>query len=638
MFVIYLRNGRKEILDEPCSGADLASLLHTDRNLAHDAVLTKIDGKLIDLLEVLPNEKRVEIVCCDDPEALPVLRHSCAHLLAAAVKALYPEAKLGVGPATEDGFFYDFQLDKPFVPEDLQRIEEKMREMAQQDTPIVHCVVPRSEAIEILKKQGELFKLRLLEDIADEQVSLYRIGDVYDLCRGPHYPMTSRIGQAFKILKSAGAYWKGDKNQEQMQRIYGTVWPTQEALDAYFLRREEAEKRDHRKIGLEQDLFHLQDLAPGTVFWHTKGWTLYRTLRNFIRGRIEKNGYKEVNTPMLADKILWEKSGHWEKFRENMFVTELEDGRTMAIKPMNCPCHIQIFNQKIVSYRDLPWRMAEFGSCHRYEPSGALHGLMRVRGFVQDDAHIFCTKDQIVSETQRFCELLRGIYKTLGFESFFVKFSDRPAKRAGTDAIWDLAEGALKEAAEAAHLSYQLNPGEGAFYGPKLEFVLKDCLGRDWQCGTLQVDFVLPERLDAWYVTESGEKEHPVMLHRAVLGSLERFLGILIEHYAGRFPTWLAPVQAVVATITEDANPAAEAFAEQLCSVGVRVELDTRNEKISYKVREHSLQKIPYLCIIGRKEAEAGKVTLRRLGEEAQQVMTVNEALEQIKADGKMPE
>lgn len=636
MSLVLLKDGSSRHFDSLVTGKVLAESISKD--LTKKAVLTKIEGVVTDLAAVLPKNQKVEILTLQSPEALEVLRHSAAHVLAKAVKQLYPQAKLAVGPATEDGFFYDFQLEASLVPEDLTRIEEAMHQLIAQDLPFEHVFLPRAEAIAVFERQGEPFKLKLIEGIADEEISVYKLGDLYDLCRGPHLPSTRFIGSAFKITKSSGSYWKGDKNEAPLQRVYGTAWPTKADMEVYFLRLEEAEKRDHRKIGVELDLFHLQDLAPGTVFWHTKGWTLYRTLRNFIRARIEKDGYKEVNTPMLADKILWEKSGHWEKFRENMFVTELEDGRTMAIKPMNCPCHIQIFNQRIVSYRDLPWRMAEFGSCHRYEPSGALHGLMRVRGFVQDDAHIFCTPDQIISETQRFCELLRGIYKALGFESFFVKFSDRPAKRAGTDAIWDLAEGALKKAAEAAHLDYQLNPGEGAFYGPKLEFVLKDCLGRDWQCGTLQVDFVLPERLDAWYVTESGTKEHPVMLHRAVLGSLERFLGILIEHYAGKFPTWLAPVQAVVATITEEANEAAVAFTEQLKAHGLRAEVDLRNEKISYKVREHSLQKVPYLFVLGRREAENGSVTVRRLGSGAQVTLPMAEALAQIEAEARIPD
>lgn len=636
MVSIHLKDGSLQTFDHDISGTELATTISP--NLAKNAVLCKINGVVSDLSRTIPDGAAVEIMTLQSQESLEVLRHSTAHLLAKAIKALFPDAKLAVGPATEDGFFYDFQLNNPFTPENIIQIESKMRELVAQDIPFERIEMSRLEAIAFFKAAHEDFKVEILKTIEDDHVSIYKLDNLYDLCRGPHLPSTRWIGSAFKVTKSSGSYWKGDKTKAQLQRVYGTVWPSQKELDTYFRRIEEAEKRDHRKLGVELDLFHMQDLAPGTIFWHTKGWTLYRTLKNFIRKRIEADGYKEVNTPMLLDRILWEKSGHWEKFKENMFITELEDERIMALKPMNCPCHIQIFNQRIVSYKDLPWRMAEFGSCHRYEPSGALHGLMRVRGFVQDDAHIFCTPAQIISETKKFCELLRGIYKSLGFDQFFVKFSDRPIKRAGSDEIWDLAEKSLKEAATAADLDYTLNPGEGAFYGPKLEFVLKDCLGRDWQCGTLQVDFVLPERLGAEYVTETGAKQHPVMLHRAILGSMERFIGILIENYAGHFPCWLAPIQAVITTITEDANPSAAQFYTRLQQCGIRAELDTRNEKISYKIREHSIQKIPYILVLGKKEIAEGTVTIRQLGSEQQITMKQEEAIETILKKSVIPE
>lgn len=644
MFSLHLKDGSKRSFDHALSGRELAAAISP--GLAKKAILCKVNGVLQDLSSPLPDGSSVEILTRESPDALDVLRHSSAHVLAKAVKELFPNAQLAVGPATEDGFFYDFAVEQPFVPEDCDRLEARMKDIIRRNLSFERLVWSRQEALKFFRERNELFKVRILATLEDDMVSVYKIadpehGDIYDLCRGPHVPSTQCLGEAIKVLKSAGAYWKGDKNEAPLQRIYGTVWPSQDELDSFFRRREEAEKRDHRKLGNELDLFHMQDLSPGAVFWHTKGWTLYRTLRNFVRERLEADGYKEVNTPIIVDKILWEKSGHWEKFRENMFVTELEDGRTMAIKPMNCPCHVQIFNQKLVSYKDLPWRMAEFGSCHRYEPSGALHGLMRVRGFVQDDAHIFCTPQQIVSETRRFCELLRGIYHTLGFDSFFVKFSDRPAKRAGSDDVWDLAESSLKQASQEAGLDFTLNSGEGAFYGPKLEFVLKDCLGRDWQCGTLQLDFVLPERLGATYIQEDGTRAHPVMLHRAVLGSLERFIGILIEHYAGKFPTWLAPVQVVVATITDEVNDYATSLAARLRQAGLRVEMDLRNEKISYKVREHSLQKIPYIFVIGKNEQAEGQVSIRRIDSTDQPVVSIEEAIRTVQEDirqGRNPE
>lgn len=619
MFSVKLKNGSCKQFEEQITGAGLANSIF--QSLAKEAILCKVNGVVLGLDSIIPDGSSVEILTLKSIDSLEVIRHSTAHLLAKAVKELFPEAKLAVGPSTEDGFFYDFHTLHPFIPEDIINIENKMKDLIKKDIKFERLEMTKDEALALFEKNGEFLKVDLLKGIDEEKVSVYKLGDVFDLCRGPHIPSTKFLANCFKITKISGSYWKGNQNNQSLQRLYGTAWACKEDLEAYFLRLEEAEKRDHRKIGIEQDLFHIQDIAPGSIFWHTKGWVLYRLLKNFIRSKIEKDGYKEVNTPTIVDRVLWERSGHWEKFKENMFVSELEDGRVMALKPMNCPCHIQIFNQKTVSYKDLPWRMAEFGSCHRYEPSGALHGLMRVRGFVQDDAHIFCTKQQIVSETQKFCTLLRDVYKGLGFEKFFVKFSDRPVKRAGSDETWDMAEESLREAATASDLDFTLNSGEGAFYGPKLEFVLKDSLGRDWQCGTLQVDFVLPQRLGAEYVTENGTKETPVMLHRAVLGSIERFVGILIEHYAGNFPFWLAPVQVVIATITQEADDAAEKLLKQLIENNIRTEIDIRNEKISYKIREHSLQKIPYILIIGKKEMESGVVTIRKFGEEEQKVM-----------------
>jgi threonyl-tRNA synthetase len=574
----------------------------------------------------IEEDSQVEILTLHSSDALEVLRHSAAHIMAKAVKELFPDVKIAVGPATEFGFFYDFATPRPLVPEDLVNVEARMHEIAAQNIPFERLVMKRDEATEFFRKSGEDFKVDILNTIDADEVSIYKLGELYDLCRGPHLPSTKFLNScAFKLIKVAGAYWLGDASKAALQRISGVAFASQADLDTHFLRLEEAERRDHRKLGAELDLFHMQDIAPGAVFWHEKGWTLYRTLQDFIRGKLKKFGYCEVNTPILVDKALWEKSGHWEKFRENMFVTNTADDELLVVKPMNCPCHVQIFNKKVVSYRDLPWRIAEFGACHRYEPSGALHGLMRVRGFVQDDAHIFCRPNQIVSETKFFCQLLDEVFKELGFSHYSVKFSDRPARRAGSDEVWDLAEKALQDAALAAGLEYTLNPGEGAFYGPKLEFVLKDCLGRDWQCGTLQVDFVLPERLGAQYVTELGAKEHPVMLHRAVLGSLERFIGILIEHYAGKFPIWLAPIQVVVATITNDADAAAMLLAERLKNSGIRAGLDVRREKISYKVREHSEQKIPYIFVIGKQEIETGEVSVRKLGGDRAVSMPVEE-------------
>ncbi len=585
-------------------------------------------------LEALASSKGqlLEWIEKDSPEGLEILRHDTAHLMAQAVKEVYPETQITIGPAIVDGFYYDFFRETPFTPEDLKLIEERMHLLVDQDIPIHRLELERNEAIQFFKDQGEFFKAEIIEGIPEgEKISLYTQGGFTDLCRGPHMVSTKDIGHAFKLTKLAGAYWRGDSKNPMLQRIYGTVWSTEEELRDYLHRLEEAAKRDHRRLGVALELFHLQEEAPGSIFWHPKGWSLYQTLTNYIRKRLENCGYVEVKTPQILDVRLWKASGHWEKFRDSMFAFEEADGKMMAIKPMNCPCHVQIFRQGLKSYRDLPLRMAEFGSCHRNEPSGALHGLMRVRAFTQDDAHIFCTPDQIVSETQQFCELLKSVYADFGLTDLSVKFSDRPKVRAGSDETWDQAEKALKAASEAAHLDYTLNPGEGAFYGPKLEFVLRDSLGRDWQCGTLQVDFVLPERLDATYVGEDGQKHRPVMLHRAILGSLERFIGILIEHYAGKFPLWLAPVQGVVAPITEAAHEYADRVFGRLKDVGMRLVMDSRNEKISYKIREHSLQKVPYILVVGKKEAEQGTVTVRELGGESQRTMDLDAFIEYIR-------
>ncbi|HCI48238.1 MAG TPA: threonine--tRNA ligase, partial [Holosporales bacterium] len=525
-----------------------------------------------------------------------------------------------------------------FTREDLETLEQKMKEIVDRDEPIVREEWDRDEAIAFFKNMGENYKAEIIGSIpAGERITLYRQGEFIDLCRGPHAPSTRRIGKAFKLTKLAGAYWRGDSNNPMLQRIYGTAWATEKELQDYLTRIEEAEKRDHRKLGKQLELFHLQEEAVGSVFWHPKGWKLYNLLKNYMRKRMEKAGYVEVNTPLLVDKSLWEKSGHWEKFRENMFIVKDDDDRILAVKPMNCPCHVEIFKQGIKSYRDLPLRIAEFGHCHRNEPSGALHGIMRVRSFVQDDAHIFCTTDQIVSETKAFCYLLSSVYKDLGFDNFHIKFSDRPTKRAGTDTIWDEAESRLKEALDVVGIPYTLNPGEGAFYGPKLEFVLKDAVGRDWQCGTFQLDFVLPERLGASYIGEDGQSHRPVMLHRAILGAFERFIGILIEHYAGKFPLWLAPVQVVVASITTGVNDYAQEVYEHLRKEGIRAEIDLRNEKISYKVREHSLQKIPYVLVVGQKEADNRAVAVRTLGGDTQEIVSLPDITKRLKTAGAMP-
>ena len=631
---ITLPDGSTRSFDTPVSGLEIAA--NIGPGLAKAALVVSVDGELWDLSRLIENDAAVSIVTAKDAAGLEVLRHDTAHLMAEAVKELFPETQVTIGPAIEDGFYYDFARPEPFTPDDLVTIEARMVEIVKRDEEIVREVCQRDAAVEFFKKAGENYKAEIISSIpADQEVTLYRQGKFIDLCRGPHLPSTGRIG-AFKLTKIAGAYWRGDSNNEMLQRIYGTAWATEKDLKAYLFRLEEAEKRDHRRLGREMNLFHLQPEAIGMVFWHPDGWRLYRTLQSYMRTRLDRAGYVEVKTPELIDRTLWEASGHWEKFRELMFTTETED-RVLAMKPMNCPGHVQIFRQGIKSYRDLPLRMAEFGACYRNEPSGALHGLMRVRGFVQDDAHIFCTEDQITPETEAFCELLMSIYKDFGFEQVLVNFADRPPVRAGADEVWDRAEGALMAAVKSTGLEVHLNPGEGAFYGPKLEFVLRDAIGRDWQCGTLQVDFVLPERLDASYVGEDGERHRPVMLHRAILGSIERFLGILIEHHAGRFPLWLAPRQVVVATITEDSDAYAGEVLARLRAVGLRAEADLRNEKIGYKVREHSVAKLPVILAVGGREADSQSVAMRRLGQKQQEVLALDEAVDRLRIEAAGP-
>ncbi len=618
------------------TGADLAVVI--SGSLARRAVAIRIDGVLRDLSEPLTGDSAVEIVTRDDPDGLALIRHDAAHALAEAAKELYPDIQITIGPVIENGFYYDFSRTEPFTPDDLARLEERMREIVDRDEPITREVWDRDEAARFFEGEGEYYKAEIIRSIpSSEPITLYRQGSFVDLCRGPHLPSTGRLGKAFKLMSVAGAYWRGDHRNEMLQRIYGTAWHSEKELKAYLERLEEAERRDHRRLGREMGLFHLQEEAVGSVFWMPKGWTLFRICEDYMRMRLDANGYVEVKTPQLIDRALWEASGHWEKFREHMFVAEATDDRLLALKPMNCPGHVQIFRQGIKSYRDLPLRMAEFGSCHRNEPSGALHGIMRVRAFTQDDAHIFATEDQVTAETERFCTLLQSIYADFGFEDVLVKFSDRPEVRAGEDTIWDKAETALLDAVRAVGLEVELNPGEGAFYGPKLEFVLRDAIGRDWQCGTFQVDFVLPERLNASYVDESGARRRPVMLHRAILGSFERFIGVLIEHYAGRFPLWLAPVQVVVATITSDADDYAREVFARLREAGLRAELDLRNEKIGFKVREHSLAKAPALLVVGRREAEQKTVALRRLGSQRQEMLAVGDLIRTLSSEAAVP-
>ncbi len=611
MLTITLPDGSRREFPQAVTVAEVAASIGA--GLAKAALAGKVDGRLVDTSFRIVRDCALAIVTDKDAEGVEILRHSMAHLLAYAVKELFPEAQVTIGPVIENGFYYDFSYKRPFTPEDLAKIEARMVELAKKDFPVLREVWPRDKAVAFFKSIGEHYKAEIIASIpSDQDVSLYREGDFIDLCRGPHVPSTGKL-KVFKLMKVAGAYWRGDSRNEMLQRIYGTAWAKKDELDAYLHMLEEAEKRDHRKLGRQLDLFHLQDEAPGMVFWHPKGWVIWQEVEQYMRRLLDANGYLEVRTPQVMDRVLWEKSGHWENYAEHMFTTKAEE-REYAVKPMNCPGHVQIFNQGIKSYRDLPLRLAEFGSCHRNEPSGALHGIMRVRGFVQDDAHIFCTEEQILAESAAFIDLLRKVYADFGFNDILVKLSTRPEKRIGSDETWDRAEAALAQALDAKGLKYDLQPGEGAFYGPKIEFSLKDCLGRVWQCGTLQLDFSLPGRLGAEYVAEDNTRRQPVMLHRAILGSMERFIGILIEHHAGAFPLWLAPVHAVVMNISEYQADYAETVAKKLRLAGLRAVSDLRNEKISYKIREHSLQKLPYQVVVGDKEKAAGLVAVRARG------------------------
>jgi len=633
---ITLPDGSVRSYDKPVSPGDVAADIGP--GLAKAAFVAKVDGKFVDLDHVIDHDAELALVTRKDEAALEHIRHDCAHVLAEAVLELYPGTQVTIGPAIDNGFYYDFHRAEPFTTDDLETIEQRMHEIVDRDEKIVREEWTRDQAVAHYKATNEPFKVELTEAIPEgETISFYRQGNFLDLCRGPHGPSTKGVGHAFKLMRVAGAYWRGDAKREQLQRIYGTAFADEKALKAHLTMLEEAEKRDHRRLGRELDLFHIQEEAVGSVFWHPNGWTLYREIEEYIRGRLNEAGYQEIKTPQLIDRALWEASGHWDKFRENMFTANTEDDRVLALKPMNCPGHVQVYKQGLKSYRDLPLRLSEFGSCHRNEPSGALHGIMRVRAFTQDDAHIFCTEDQITEESIKFCDLLKSIYKDFGFEDIRIKFSDRPEVRAGEDAVWDRAEDALRQACDAAGLETTLNPGEGAFYGPKLEFVLRDAIGRDWQCGTLQVDFVLPERLDATYVAESGERKRPVMLHRAIFGSMERWIGILIEQYSGRFPLWLAPVQAVVATITNEADDYAREVAAAAKKAGLRVAMDLRNEKINYKIREHSEAKIPAILVVGAREAEDKAVAIRRLGGKAQEILALDEAIHRLEEEATPP-
>ena len=624
---ITFPDGNSKEFDSGVTGNQIAGSIAV--SLAKSALAIKVNDELWDLSREIESDAVISIITPKSGEdALEIIRHDAAHLMAEAVKELYPETQVTIGPSIENGFYYDFARKEPFELKDLEKIENRMREISKRDEKLIREVWKRDDAVEFFNSIGEKYKAEIIASIpSNEDITLYRQGEFIDLCRGPHAPSTSHI-KHFKLMKLAGAYWRGDSNNEMLQRIYGTAFESKDSLKQYLTMLEEAEKRDHRKIGKQLGLFHIQEEATGSVFWHENGWIVYREIENYIRARLEKDGYFEVKTPQLVDRTLWEKSGHWDKFRENMFIAESEH-RTLAVKPMNCPCHVQIFNQELTSYKQLPLRMAEFGSCHRNEPSGALHGIMRVRAFTQDDAHIFCEEDQINSETIKFCNLLTSVYKDFGFEDVKVKFSTRPEVRAGSDEVWDKAEKALEDAVKAAGIKYEVNPGEGAFYGPKLEYTLVDAIGREWQCGTIQADFVLPERLDANYIAKDGSKQRPVMLHRAILGSFERFIGILIENYAGKLPLWLSPVQMVVATITNDSDDYAKEVVEKLKAQGFRVKSDLDSQKINYKIREHSLQKVPYILAVGKREAENNSVAVRTLGKEGQKVMSLDDFIQE---------
>ncbi len=637
MSIFYqLPDGAELAFDAPASGQEIAERI--SKKLAKQALAIRVNGELRDLYLTVPEGAQVQVITRADEDGLELLRHDAAHIMAEAVQELFPDTQVTIGPTIEDGFYYDFHRNEPFTPEHLEQIEQRMQEIVRRNEPIRREVWDRDEAIRFFLEQGEQFKAEIIRDLpADEEVSLYRQGEFIDLCRGPHLPSTSKLGDAFKVMKVAGAYWRGDSNNPQLQRIYGTAWRDKKELRAYLQRLEEAEKRDHRRLGRQMGLFHFQEEAPGAVFWHPKGWRLFRTLLEYMRERQERAGYVEISTPSVMDRGLWETSGHWESFGHAMYTTETEDGRCFALKPMNCPGGIQVYAKTLHSYRELPLRMAEFGKVNRYEPSGALHGLMRVREFTQDDAHIFCTPEQMEQECHTVIELIMDIYRQFGFDDVRVKFSDRPETRIGSNAVWDQLEHALKGALESSGYDYTLNPGEGAFYGPKLEFVLRDAIGRDWQCGTLQVDMNLPERFDISYIGKDSQRHRPVMLHRALFGSLERFTGILIEHHAGRLPMWLAPVPVVIATITNAVDDYAREVLEALRARGIRAELDLRNEKISYKVREHSNAKIPAIVVLGEKEAEGRQLALRRLGSKDTATLALDEALDQLAAEVQPP-
>ncbi|MBO6550348.1 MAG: threonine--tRNA ligase [Rhizobiales bacterium] len=637
MVSLTFPDGATRDYDDGITGSELA--LSISKSLSKKALAISLDGELQDLADPIEKDGQIAIITRDNEEALELIRHDAAHVMAEAVQSLWPETQVTIGPVIEDGFYYDFAREEPFSLDDLEKIEAKMHEIIKKNEPFTKEYWSREKAIEHFKAKGENFKVELVEAIPEgEDLKIYKQGEWMDLCRGPHMVSTGQIGTGFKLLKLAGAYWRGDSNNPMLQRIYGTAWSSDKELKAYLNRLEEAEKRDHRRLGREMDLFHFQEEAPGSVFWHDKGWRLFQTLIAYMRRRQEENDYKEVNSPDMMDQGLWEKSGHWEKFGEHMFTTQTPDERVYCCKPMNCPGHVQIFKNGLKSYRDLPYKVAEFGKVHRYEPSGALHGMMRVRHFTQDDAHVFCTEEQITEECIHLNNLILSIYKDFGFEDVIIKFSDRPEKRVGSDEVWDKSEAALKTAVEEAGMTYKFNPGEGAFYGPKLEYVLRDAIGRDWQCGTVQVDLNLPGRLGAFFIGSDGEKAHPVMIHRAMFGSLERFCGILIEHYAGRFPLWLAPQQVAVCTIVSEAEPFAEDVMKKLKAAGLTATLDIRNEKINYKVREHSHAKVPVLFVIGKREAEEGTVSIRRLGSKDQEVVKLEDAIAALVEEATPPD
>ena len=632
---IKLPDGSEKEFDKPINFDELASSIGS--GLAKATVAGLLNGKLVDASELIETDSDAVLVTNSDDDGIEIIRHSCAHLFGHALKQLYPEAKMAIGPTIENGFYYDIDLEESLSENDLEKIELRMKELAQTKYNVVREVVTRKKALDTFKDRNEPYKIEIINEIPDDEIiALYHHNEYIDMCRGPHVTSVRHL-KAFKLTKIAGAYWRGSSDNKMLQRVYGTAWASEKELNKHLILLEEAEKRDHRKLGKELDLFHFQDIAPGMVFWHANGWSIYKELEDYIRRKISKEGYKEIKTPQILDKDLWVESGHWDKYKDNMYRTIIDD-RELMIKPMNCPGHVQIYNQGIKSYKDLPLRMAEFGSCHRNEPSGALHGLMRVRNFVQDDAHIFCTEDQIESETVNFCKLLQEVYSELGFSEVSIMYADRPEQRVGSDEIWDKAENALLNASKATGIPFDKNSGDGAFYGPKLDFYLHDAIGRKWQCGTLQVDFNMPGRLGASYVGEDNEKHTPVMLHRAILGSLERFTGILIEHYEGKFPLWLAPVQLVVATITSKADQYAKEIEEKFIEKGIRVILDSRNEKINYKVREHSVNKIPYIFVVGVNEMENGTVAIRKLGSNKQEIISIEDSINMILKDTSAPD